>query len=379
MTAFGEHDASLPELFTDAAKTALADAGVGPGEVEALFLGNSFGGEMEGQSHLGPLVASYLGVPGIPVSRIEDACASSSNAFRQAVRAVETGRHEVVLVGGVERTSAATGRDTAERTRTFGAAADGRYEQPVGVTFPGVFALVSRRSVHDGLYDEREMASVAVKNHANGSMNPRAHLRNEIAVDDVLDSPVVASPLKLYDCCPFTDGASAAVVTTPEYAASLRDDPVTVRAVEQATGRTPLHDKPDLTELDTVERAGQRAYEAAGLTPADVDVLEAHDCFTSAEIMATEALGFFEKGSGGRAAAEGLTALDGVLPVNPSGGLKSKGHPVGATGVAQIVEITEQLRGESGERRVADARIGMTQNLGGDFGTCVVSLLEAAA
>lgn len=377
MTPFGEHEVSLPELFAAAAKGAISDAGVSPEEIDQLYLGNTFGGEISQQSHLGPFVASYLGIPGIPVTRVEDACASSSNAFRQAVQSIMAGRADIVLVGGVEKTSPATGLTTSQRTAAFGQAADVDFEQPTGLTFAGAFAMVANRAIHEGLFTEEQMAAVAVKNHYNGSLNPHSHFRNEIEVDDVLESPVVADPLKLYDCCPFTDGASAVVLARDEHATRLSDAPIRVLSSEQATGQTPLHDKPDMAVLDTVAQAGQRAFAAADIAPTDVDVAEVHDCFTPAELLILEALGLMAKGTAGTATVEGQTQLDGTIPVNPSGGLKAKGHPVGATGTAQIVEVANQLWNRCDNRQVDDPMIGITQNLGGDFGSSVVTVFEA--
>ncbi|WP_248515080.1 thiolase domain-containing protein [Salinarchaeum laminariae] len=383
MTRFAAHDRPLAELFGEAAVSALDDASLGTDAIEAFYLGNAMGGQIENASHLAPQLASHIGLAGIPCQRFEDACATSSNAFKHAVQAVESGRHDAVLVGGVERCTPETGLDTAEMTTQFATAMHELYEQPVGLSFPGVFGLLTDRHMHEYGTTEEQLAEVAVKNHFHGSLNPDAQHGREITVEEVLDSPVVASPFRLYDCCPFSDGASAVVVANESVAETARDqgadEPIAVQGVGHATDVVPIADKVDPGATQAARDAAEQAYDAAGIGPGDVDVVELHDCFTGAEILATEALGFFEAGEGGPAAAEGRTRLGGELPVNPSGGLKAKGHPIGATGTAQIVELVTQLRGAAGERQVEDAQVGLAHNLGGDTATTLVSVLEAGA
>ncbi|GAB3685323.1 thiolase domain-containing protein [Salinarchaeum chitinilyticum] len=390
MTRFDAHDRPLAELFGEAAFAAIDDAGVPTDAIDAFYLGNAMGGQIEGASHLAPQLASHVGLAGIPCQRFEDACATSSNAFKHAVQAVESGRHDVVLVGGVERCTPETGLETAEMTTQFATAMHEHYEQPVGLSFPGVFGLLTDRHMHEYGTTEEQLAEVAVKNHYHGSLNPDAQHGREITVEEVLDSPVVASPFRLYDCCPFSDGASAVVVASEDVATGettemdatgegADSEPIAVRGVGHATDVVPIADKADPGVTQAARDAAAEAYDAAGIGPDDVDVVELHDCFTGAEILATEALGFFEDGEGGPAAAAGRTSLGGELPVNPSGGLKAKGHPIGATGTAQIVELVTQLRGDAGERQVDGAEIGLAHNLGGDTATTVVSVLEAGA
>ncbi|MFB6284770.1 MAG: thiolase domain-containing protein [Halobacteria archaeon] len=374
MTEFGVHDSPLSELFADAALPALDDAGASVDDVDALYFGNAMSGMSENDTHLAPKIASYMGMSGIPCQRYEDACATSSNAFKNAVEAVENGIHDVVLVGGV---TPETGLDTPEMTRVFASASHRQYEQPAGLTFPGVFALLTKRHMHEYGTTEEELAEVAVKNHHNGGLNPRAHFGKEVSVDEVLDGVVVADPFHLMDCCPFSDGASAVVLTSEKNADSFDGDAVDVTGVGHGTDEVPLSEKDDLTETRAARDAASEAYQEAGISADDVDLAEVHDCFTGAEILAIEALGLFEDGEGGEATADGKTALDGELPVNPSGGLKAKGHPIGATGTAQIVELTEQIRGEAGERQVDDAEIGVAHNLGGDSATTLVTAMEA--
>jgi len=376
MTEFGVHESTLPELFADAALPALDDAGVGPPDVEAFYFGNAMCGLTSNDTHTAPKMAAHLGLDGIPCQRFEDACASSSTAFKHAVQAVESGTHDVVLVGGAEHTTAQTGMSTPEMTRVFGSAAHREYEQPVGMTFPAMFALLTKRHMARYGTTEEQLASVAVKNHYHGSMNPRAHFGREIDTDDVLESPLIADPFHLLDCCPFSDGASAVVVTSDEYADSFTD-PVDVTGIGHANDIVPIAIKNQLTGTDAAIRAAEAAYADAGINPDDVDFAEVHDCFTGAEVMAVEALGFYEQGEGASAAADGETRLGGERPVNPSGGLKAKGHPIGATGTAQLVELTEQLRGDSGERQVAGADVGVAHNMGGDAASAVITVMEA--
>ncbi|MFB6206585.1 MAG: beta-ketoacyl synthase N-terminal-like domain-containing protein [Haloglomus sp.] len=378
MTRFGVHDTPLQELFGEAVFDAFDDAGVGPDEVEALYFGNAMGGQTENATHLGPQCATHVGLAGVPVQRYEDACATSSNAFKNAVEAVESGRHDVVLAGGVERCTPETGKGTDEMTRIFASASNRQYEQPTGLTFPAVFALMTKRHMHEYGTTEEHLAHVAVKNHGHGALNPRAHFGKETTVEEALDGPIVADPFRLMDCCPFSDGASAVVVVSDDLADSF-DAPVDVTGVGHATDIVPLADKETPHVTKAARDAATQAYEQAGVTAADVDFAEVHDCFTGAEVLASEALGLVEDGRGGVAAAEGRTRRDGDMPINASGGLKAKGHPIGATGVAQIVELTEQIRGTAGEHQLDDAGRGVAHNLGGDAATTVVSVMEARA
>ncbi|MBM3219549.1 MAG: thiolase domain-containing protein [Candidatus Rokubacteria bacterium] len=370
VTKFGKHDRTSGELFAEAAVDALADAELPPGAVQALYYGNVVGGETEHQLHTGPQAASILGIPTVPTTRFETACASSHAAFRHAVMEIAAGVSDVVLVGGGERV---LNVPTAESTEYFAYASDASWEQPLGLTFPGVFALVARAHMAKYGTTEEQMAAVAVKNHKHGTMNPKAQFQKEITLETVMKSPYVADPLKLYDCCPFTDGG-AAIVLASEDVARPRRRAVWVLGTAAASDSMLLGDKKDLSRVMATERAAKAAYQQAGKSPSDVNVVELHDCFTIAEIVATEGLGLFEPGAGGIAAERGDTSLGGKVPVNPSGGLKSKGHPIGATGAAQIAEIVTQLRGEAGPRQVDGARTGLTHTLGGNTATVLVSL-----
>jgi len=369
-TKFGKHDRTSGELFAEAAGDAIRDADVAPSAIQALYYGNVTGGEGEKQLHMGPLAATLLGIPTVPTTRFENACATSHAAFRHAVMEIAAGISDVVMVGGAERV---LNIPTDAATEYFAYCSDASWEQTVGLTFPGVFALVARAHMDKHGTTEAQMAHVAVKNHRHGALNPKAQFRKEITVDMVLNSAYVADPLKLLDCCPFTDGG-AAVVLAAEEVERQRPRAVWVLASQAASDTMFIHEKRDLSRVMATERAAAAAYRQAGKNPADVDVVELHDCFTIAEIVATEGLGFFEPGSGGTAAEKGWTSLGGKIPVNPSGGLKAKGHPIGATGAAQIAEITTQLRGEAGARQVEGARTGLTHTLGGNTATVLVSL-----
>ena len=378
MTRFGVHgDVTLPELFADAALDAVDDAGVSLGELDAVYFGNTTGSVSENDSHLSSKVASQLGIAGIPCQRFEDACATSATACKHAVQAIESGRHDVVLVGGAERCTPASGLETPEMTKIFSSASHRQYEQPTGLTFPGLFALLTKRHMHEYGTTERQLAEVAVKNHYLGSLNPRAHFGKETTVEEVLDSPVIADPFRLMDCCPFSDGASAILVVSEDAADSYDAEPVDIAGIGHSSGRIPVAEQAALSATAAARRAATEAYEQSAVTPDDVDVVEVHDCFTGAEVLATEAIGLFDDGAGAEAAAAGRTRIGGDVPVNPSGGLKAKGHPIGATGTAQLVELTEQLRGVAGRRQVEDATTGVAHNLGGEAATTVVTVVEA--
>ena len=370
VTKFGKHDRTSGELFAEAAVDALADAELAPSAIQALYYGNVVGGETEHQLHTGPQAASILGIPTVPTTRFETACASSHAAFRHAVMEIASGVSDIVLVGGAERV---LNVPTADSTQYFAYASDASWEQPLGLTFPGVFALVARAHMAKHGTTEEQMAAVAVKNHKHGTLNPKAQFQKEITLDTVMKSAYVADPLKLYDCCPFTDGGAAIILASEDVARKHRRA-VWVLGTAAASDSMLLGDKKDLSRVMATERAAKAAYQQAGKTPADVDVVELHDCFTIAEIVATEGLGLFEPGAGGIAAERGWTSLGGKVPVNTSGGLKAKGHPIGATGAAQIAEIVTQLRGEAGPRQVGGARTGVTHTLGGNTATVLVSL-----
>ena len=376
MTEFGElWSDSLRTIWAKAAVAALADAGID--QVDMITVGCMSPGLFTGQEHLASLLADELGMAGVPAARVESACASGGLALRMGFAEVAAGLSDTVLVTGVEKM---TDVDGADATYALGTASDQEWEGFHGITFPGLYAMLARAHMQRFGTTVEQLAAVAVKNHANGLLNPHAQYHLKLTIDDVLNSTMVADPLHLFDCSPVTDGAAAVVLTTVENAEKLGGTRPVVKITGSglATDTITLANREDLTELKAVRLAAERAYAMAGRTPKDLHVVEVHDCFTIAEIMATEALGLFDPGSGAAAAADGLTGLQGKIPVNTSGGLKSKGHPVGATGVAQTAEIVTQLRGEAGQRQVEGATVGLAQNMGGSGGSSTVHIMEVA-
>ncbi|RLB41991.1 MAG: propanoyl-CoA acyltransferase [Deltaproteobacteria bacterium] len=378
MTKFGVSEKTNLEMFAEAGLEAMARSKVEPGDIQALFFGNCLGGFEEGQLHMAPFAHSELGLPvSAPAVRFECACATATVAIRQAALLVAGGIYDLVLAGGTER---ATIMGTPLATRTFAMASQALHESTAGITFPGVFAMAAHMYAAKygiGLNElKRHMAEVAVKNHRHGALNPKAHFQKEIDVDTVLNSMMVADPLQLFDCCPFSDGAAAVVIAEASKARDLVKKPIYIAGMGQAASGA-LYLQQDITRVRAREEAARQAYSQAGLRPADVDVVELHDCFTIAEILAIESLGFYEFGKGYEAATRGETTFGGKVVINPSGGLKAKGHPIGATGAAQVTEIVEQLRGECGERQVEGARIGFVDTLGGDLGTVCNIILRS--
>ncbi len=371
MTRFGElWDKSIKDIFVEAALGAIDDAGVD--HIDSMYVGAMSSGLFVGQEHLGAVMADYLGVNPVPATRVESACASGGAAFRQAYLEVASGASEIVLAGGVEKMT-----DGADVTDVLATAADQEYEVYQGITFPGLYALIARAHMEKYGTTREQLAAVAVKNHRNGAKNPHAQFRAEVTPEQVMKSTMVADPLRLLDCSPVSDGAAAVIVASMDVAKALKKNHVRVLASAQASDTIALHGRKDPTTIGSIVTAAGKAYKMAGKKPSDIDFAEVHDCFTIAEIVATEDLGFFEKGKGGEAAAGGDTSIEcRKIPVNTSGGLKSKGHPVGATGVAQIIELYEQLSGKSGGRQVADARVGLAQNMGGSGASCVIHILE---
>jgi len=373
LSKFGRLDGMYGrELFADAAKEAFDRCpNLNPiKDVEALFVGH-MGESYEHQGHTGPTLADWTGLLPKPAVRLESACASSGAALRTGIQAILSGMHKVVMVGGVEKM---THRTTAEVTEFLAMASDMPFEQWNGLTFPGLYALMATAHMHEYGTTEEQMARVAVKNHHNGTLNPKAHMQKEITVEKVMGSKVIAWPLKLYDCSLITDGASCLILTHPDLAKRFTDSPVHVIGSGQASDAIGLYEREKLTSLKAARLAGQEAYRMAGVEPKDLDVVEVHDCFTIAELIAYEDLGFCGSGKGGNLIEEGTTELGGKLPVNPSGGLKSKGHPVGATGTAQAYEIYLQLTGQAEERQVEGAEIGLSHNVGGSGASASVHI-----
>jgi len=372
MTKWGElWKQSLRDIYVETALLALEDAGID--RLDSMYIGSMSSGLFVGQEHIASLLADYLGQLPVPATRVESACASGGLALRLGFMEVASGMSDIVLVSGVEKMTDVGGD---EATYALGTAADQEYEGYQGITFPGLYALLARAHMQKFGTTREQLAKVAVKNHHNGSKNPLAQYPFEITVEAVLNSVKVADPLNILDCSPITDGAAAAIICPADMARKMGKPLIKVTGSGHATDTIQISQRKDITWLEATYQAAKHAYAMADIKPKDIDLFEVHDCFTIAEICITEALGIVDKGKGGEAVEAGLTALDGKSPVNTSGGLKSKGHPVGATGIAQVVEVYKQLRGEAGERQVKDARIGMTQNMGGSGGSSVVHILE---
>lgn len=363
---------SLRDIFVEAALSAIEDAGVD--KIDSMYIGNMTAGIFTGQEHLASLLSDYLGVSSIPAARVESACASGGLAVKMGYMDVALGLSDIVLVGGVEKM---TDVGTDEATYALSTAADQDYEVYHGITFPGLYAIMARAHMEKYGTTRAQLACVAVKNHYHGSMNPVAQYPQQITLEQVLKSVMIADPLRILDCSPITDGAAAAIMCPLDLAKKISNKPlIKLSGIGHATSHIALHTREDMTSLPATYKAAKDAYKMADIGPKDIDLAEVHDCFTIAEICIIEELGFTDKGKGGTAAVEGITKLGGKIPVNVSGGLKSKGHPVGATGVAQVVEIVSQLRGNVGTRQVENARIGLCQNMGGSGGSTLVHIME---
>jgi acetyl-CoA C-acetyltransferase len=372
-TPFGAFaDRDLRSLAVEAGDKCLKNGHVSPSQVEAFYLGNFAGPSFAGQNHLAPYISTALGIREIPATRFEAACASGGSAFFHAFSAVAAGIYDCVLVMGVEKM---TSQSTARVTEILASAGDCSGEMKAGSTFPSLFAMIARRHMYQYGTTREDLAAVAVKNHANGALNPGAHMRKVITLADALNARPVAEPLGVYDCSLISDGAAAVVLMPADRARDFTDKPVRILGVAQASDFVALDEKPDITTFPAVRRASQKAYEMAGVGPNDIQFAEVHDCFTIAEIVAIEDLGFVEKGCGGPYETSGATARTGEKPINASGGLKAKGHPVGATGVAQICDLVAQIRCEAGDMQLKRHSLGLAQNLGGSGASCVVSIL----
>jgi acetyl-CoA C-acetyltransferase len=376
LSKFGKHEGLYArEIFSYAVKEAFDRCpNLDPKrDVKAMFIGQ-MGEAYEHQGHTGAAVADWAGLVGVPATRTEAACASSGAALRSGVCAVLSGLADVVIVGGVEKM---THRTTAEVTEYLAMASDYPFEQFHGITFPGLFALMATAHMNAYGTTQEQMAKVAVKNHYHATLNPKAHMHKEITVENVLSSKVVAWPLKMYDCSLITDGASCVILTKPELARKYTDNPVDIIGSGQASDTIGLYERKSLTSLQAAKCAAEMAYGMAAIKPQDVDLAEVHDCFTFAELMSYEDLGFCLPGQGGKLIESGETKLGGRMPVNVSGGLKAKGHPVGATGTAQTYEIYLQLTGQAERRQVKEARLGLTHNVGGSGATATVHIYRS--
>ncbi len=376
VTKFGElWDKSLRDLTVEAGLKAIQEAGIASEDIDALYGGNMSSGLFVNQEHTAALIAEAVGLTEkhIPATRVEDACASGGVALRHGYISVASGVHDIVVVGGAEKM---TDVSPSLATDALATAGDQEWEAFFGATFPGLYAMIARRHMHEYGTTKEQLSMVAIKNHHNGSMNPHAHFQKEITLEQALNSTMIAEPLNLFDCSPISDGAAALILCPLKKAKEFTDNPVKIIASAQASDTLALHGRRDICTMDATVTAADNAYKQAGLSPKDINLVEVHDCFTINEIVAIEDLGFVKKGEGGKATEEGLTKLDSKIPVNPSGGLKAKGHPVGATGIAQAVEIVTQLRGKAGKRQVKNAEVGMTHNIGGSGATCVIHIFE---
>jgi acetyl-CoA C-acetyltransferase len=371
-TKFGElWNVSPRALAKEAMENALKKSGLKATQIDALFVGNMLSGILGNQANLGSLLVEELRVQ-MPAFRIEGACASGGLALHNAVNSLKAGQYKTVLVLGIEKM---TDHSPEEITSALMAAGSDE-ERMAGATFPGVYALMAQAYMQKYGVSEEELASVSVKNHYHGTFNPKAQFQSAITISDVMKSSKIADPLKLLDCSPISDGA-AAVVITSEGINNKSKKPINIVASEVSTDTLSLHNRKSFTSLSAVVEASKKAYKKAGINPSDIDVAEIHDCFSISEAIATEDLGFSAKGQGAKDISKGKrTLFKGDIVCNPSGGLKSCGHPVGATGIKQIVEITEQLRGIAGKRQVKGARIGLTHNVGGSGAVAVIHILK---
>lgn len=369
-TKFGElWERSFRELISEAGLGAIEDSNIGGADLEAMFVGNMSSGLFVQQEHIAALISDSMGLNPIPCTRVEAACASGGLALRQGIMAVASGYHDVVVSAGVEKMT-----DVVDATPAIATASDQEWEAQQGATFPSLYAMIAKRHMHEYGTTREQLAMMSVVNHKNAANNPYAQFPFETSVEKVINSSPVADPLTLLDCSPVSDGAAAVVICAADKAKEFTDTPIYVKASAQSSGNMALHSRKDICTIDATIAASRKAYKMAGVTVNDIDATEVHDCFSINGLLAIEDLGFVEKGQGGVALEEGQTNIDGDFPINPSGGLKARGHPLGATGIAQTAEIVWQLRGEAGKRQVDGAEIGMTHNIGGTGGTAAVHI-----
>jgi len=397
MTVFGKYpDKTGRDLLLEAVREAVShvDKGIDiKKDVKALFIGYFTPELYEHQGHIGALAAEWLGLSGIPAFRTESACASSSAAFTTGYWAIASGMYDLVMVGGVEKM---TGLNTAGVIDALSIAADNIYELPTGITFPGLFALMAQEYFEKYRVTWEDLQAISIKNHHNGALNPRAQFRSEILdiarktgskkgvkFEDEMtflkssSNPAVAYPIRLFDCCPISDGAAVALLASRDISKNFTEKPLHIEGLGLGTDTITLSGRTDLTSSKAIVNAARAAYQMAGVKPEEIDVAEVHDCFTINEALITEDLGFFRRGEGLKAAKEGRTALSGDKPVNMDGGLKCKGHPVGATGIGMIHEIWLQLRNEAGARQVkGNPEIGLTCNVGGSNASAIVLIFK---
>jgi acetyl-CoA C-acetyltransferase len=377
ITKFGElWEKSFRDIAVEAGLKAIEDAGISGEEIDALYGGNMSAGRFVEQEHIGALITDYVGLGDlhIPATRVEAACASGALALHLAVLSVASGWYDLVIAAGVEKM---TDVESDVADDLLASSVDREWEAMYGATLPSLFAQIARTHIDRYHTTSEQMARVAVKNHSNAVHNPYAQYRRKISLEAVLNSPVVAEPLRMLDCSSIADGAAAVVLCAAEKARTYTDSPVYVKASAQASDTISLHDRREITTMDATAFASRKAYQRASAEPSQIDFAEVHDSYTIAEILAIEDLGFFKKGEGGIVTEEGQTEIGGDIAINPSGGLKACGHPLGATGIRQAVEITQQLRGEAGKRQVPNAEVGLSHNIGGTGGTAIVHIFSS--
>lgn len=375
-TKIGKHaDRSLQDLIREAGNKAILDAGIDKKEIQAAYVGNFNSSYLCGQGHMGSMVIETLGLKNIPAVRTEGACASGSLAFRMGMMGILSGMYDIVLVGGVEKM---THQSTPTVTTAIASAMDYENEAMQGFTFPASFAMIANRYFYEYRDVKREMAMCAFNAHQNALLNPDAQMQKEVSLEKILSADMIASPLSLYDCSLVSDGAAFLVLAASEVAdrISTKHRRIDLVGSGHAGDTLTLASKETITSFAASKAAANQAYTQSGLKPADIDFAEVHDCFTITQIINTEDLGFFAPGKGGDAVADGVTRLKGAKPINPSGGLKAKGHPIGATGISQMFEIITQIRGDAGDRQIKKADIGLAHNLGGTAGTCVINIFK---
>jgi len=368
---FGKRtDTTIRELAHEAVRPSLEDAGITASEIDASVIGVA-SGVWAAQASPGALIHDYVGLGNKPMFRVEAACATGSAGIQTAWSLIKAGLAEVVMVIGAETM---THVGTSMATEWMARACDTRWEYPFGITFPGSYALMATRHMHEFGTTRMQLSMVSVKSHKYGAMNPYAHLQKEVTLEEAMKSVPICQPLNLYDCCLISDGAAAAILASEEKAKKITDTPVWITGLGSASDTMMISERPSLTGLVASRLAAEQAYKMARVTPNDIDVACTHDCFSIAEIMSYEDLGFCKKGEGGKFIDEGQSYIGGKVPTNVDGGLKSKGHPLGATGVSMTVEITKQLRGEAGKRQVNGAQIGLTHNVGETGQYCFVHI-----
>ncbi|MBU1197111.1 thiolase domain-containing protein [Candidatus Micrarchaeota archaeon] len=364
-TKFGVSESPLHEMAYEAAAQALHDADMTPKDLQAVYVSNFVGGPDARQLHLNAVLVSLLQCEGIPAFRTEAACAAGGSAVFQAIRSP----YDNILVVGAEKMTTTSAK---QNSMHIGFAGDRLLDQKEGLIFPASYALIAQQHMMTYGTTLDDLAAVSLKNHVNSQRNPLAHFAHKkVTLEDIRKSPIVCSPLRLFDCSPISDGAAAVVLTKKK-----KGNSISIAASAMATDSISLVQRKNLTSFQATKRASENAYKEAGVQAKDLDVMEVHDCFTIAELVAMEDLGVCAPGESGKWVREGKTALNGELPINPDGGLKADGHPIGATGIAQLVELAAQLRGEAGKRQVKNAETGLAQNVGGVGGTAAVHILK---